>query len=426
MAKKKGDASQIEKTSFSELDSLIGEEFSELIDISKVDNDVKDWFSLGNYALNYACSKRLTGAVPSGRITSFWGLSSTGKSLLMAGLAKDPNVDMVIVISCEGGGISKSIFDFIGAPVEKVRYLPVTTFTNYKVSKEDGSIEEVTDKDLPAKLDTDKYVYHKGLINIMKKFISQIEYKGVKSNIVILLDSIANVKSVREFTGTQDMGMKGKNLNDLFSSIDNSIERTNVSFVFSNKVYTNFGNVYDPFKQSGGESVIYNPSLSVKLTATQDSDDVSDAELKEEKLRRKTALGSSLKTVRATISKSRFGTESRNATFLIDSCYGIMKNSGLFEMLKDFNILVKNGNFYSIPGIIDESFLKKNFTEIFSKNEEKYIPLLQARLEKEEERIKKSRIGLDISDISELREAEERIDEDEDDSFDISQMEADA
>lgn len=410
-----------EKTSFSELDEIIGSEFSELVDISKTDNDVKNWFSLGNYALNYACSKRLTGGIPSGRISSFWGLSSTGKSLLMAGLAKDPHVDMVVVLSAEGGGISKSIFDFIGAPVDKVRYLPVTTFTNYRVSKENASIEEITDKDMPMKLETDKYIYHKGLINIMKKFIAQIEYKGVNSNIVILLDSIANVKSVREFAGTSDMGMKGKNLNDLFSSIDNAIERTNISFCFSNKVYTNFGNIYDPYKQSGGESVIYNPSLSIKLTSTQDSEDVTDAALKEEKLRRKTALGSSLKTVRATISKSRFGTESRNATFLIDSCYGIMKNSGLFEMLKDFGVLEKSGNYYTIPGIIDTSFLKKNFTEVFSKGEEKYIELLQKRLDEKEIEIKQKRMNLNISDISEL----DNTTDDDDDGINISELEAD-
>ena len=420
MAKKKDDV--IEKTSFSELDKLIGEEFSELVDISKVDNDVKNWFDLGNYALNYACSKRLTGGIPSGRITSFWGLSSTGKSLLMAGVAKDPSVDMVVVLSCEGGGISKSIFDFIGAPIDKVRYLPVTTFTNYKVSKENGSIEEVTDKDLPAKLETDKFIYHKGLISIMKKFIANIEYKGVKSNIVILLDSIANIKSVREFSGTQDMGMKGKNLNDLFSSIDNAIERTNVSFLFSNKVYTNFGNIYDPYKQSGGESVIYNPSLSIKLTATQDSEDVSDADLKEEKLRRKSALGSSLKTVRATISKSRFGTESRNATFLIDSCYGITRNSGLFEMLRDFDIIKKNGSMYTMEGVFEKAFYKKDFAKLFSENEAKYIPLLQEKLNEAEERIKKERININVSDMSEIAAMQETDDEGDDI---VSEMETD-
>ena len=219
-----------------------------------------------------------------------------------------------------------------------------------------------------------------------------------------------------------DMGMKGKNLNDLFSSIDNAIERTNISFCFSNKVYTNFGNIYDPYKQSGGESVIYNPSLSIKLTSTQDSEDVTDTALKEEKLRRKTALGSSLKTVRATISKSRFGTENRNATFLIDSCYGIMKNSGLFEMLKDFGILEKSGNYYTIPGIIDTGFLKKNFTEVFSKNEEKYIELLQKRLDEKEIEIKQKRMNLNISDISEL---DNTTDDDDDDGVNISELEAD-
>lgn len=204
MAKAK--TTSLEGDKLSVLDDIINKEFSEFVDISKEDNDVKYHLDIGNYALNYACSKNLRKGVPCGRVTSLFGLSSTGKSLIMAGLAKDPQVDMVLVLSAEGGGISKSIFDFVNAPINKVRYTPVTTFTSYRVDKESGKIEEVSDKEIPAKLETEKYIYHKGLIYILKKFINQLEYNKIDSRVLILLDSMANIKSVRELGGTCFVG----------------------------------------------------------------------------------------------------------------------------------------------------------------------------------------------------------------------------
>ena len=102
-------------------------------------------------------------------------------------------------------------------------------------------------------------------------------------------------------------------------------------------------------------------------------------ELKEEKERRKTGLGNSLKTVRARIKKSRFGTEGRNAWMVLDSTYGLTRYSGLFQLLCDFGVCVKNGTRYSVPGVItndkgeDISFYKKEFIEVFREKEEKYI-----------------------------------------------------
>src|SRR5574344_1397539 len=203
-----------------------------------------------------------------------------------------------------------------------------------------------------------------------------------------------------------DMGATQKGFNDLFSAIDNAIEKTNAIFVFSNKVYSNFGDEYNPFKQAGGESVIYNPSLSIKLTALSDSDDISDSEMKNEKLRRKSALGSSLQVVRATVSKSRFGTLNRNATFIINQTYGVVKNSGLLEMLLDFGVAQKTGTRYIIPGVIDDAFFKKDFLSIFGKNETEYIDKLQIKLNEAEEKIRKQQQNLDVNDIQEAMAAE--------------------
>jgi RecA/RadA recombinase len=404
MAKKKEEA--VSDNSLSDFDRMINEQFTEIKDMSKEETAVKSFIDTGNYALNYACSKKLRGGIPVGRISSFWGRSGTGKSLLMAGLCKDQQIDRVFVLSGEGGGITEELFDFIGAPKEKVRYIPVSTTGNYRINKENGKIEEVADKDMPDKLDTPTYIYKRGAILLIKMILNQLEYSGNKTKVLILLDSISILKSVRAFSGTQDMGATQKGFNDLFSAIDNAIEKTNAIFVFSNKVYSNFGDEYNPFKQAGGESVIYNPSLSIKLTALSDSDDISDSEMKDEKLRRKSALGSSLQVVRATVSKSRFGTLNRNATFIINQTYGVVKNSGLLEMLLDFGVAQKTGTRYIIPGVIDDAFFKKDFLSIFGKNETEYIDKLQIKLNEAEEKIRKQQQNLDVNDIQEAMAAE--------------------
>ena len=72
------------------LDDLINSEFTEMQDLSKEDDSVKEWIDSGNYALNYVCSKNFYHAYPVGQITAFYGQSGTGKSMLPAIASKDP------------------------------------------------------------------------------------------------------------------------------------------------------------------------------------------------------------------------------------------------------------------------------------------------------------------------------------------------
>jgi len=399
MAVKKSEASV-----FCDLDSVIEKEFDNLIDISKVDTTVKKWYDFGVYALNYICSKNIYGAVPAGRITSLKGLSGTSKSLLMAQISKDPKVDKIIAVSSEGGGLSAELFKFINAPLDKIRIQNFNTFSNYRISKKSGEIEEVTDNKFPIKKNTDDYMYVEGVTRFIKRFVNAIEFKGIKSNIVILMDSLANFKSVRELSGTSDMGARAKDVNNFFGVFDNAFERTNIAFLFSNKLYTNMGDQWNPWKESGGEGAIYNPSLSIFLKDTSITEDRTDAELKSERERRKTALGSSLRSIKATIDKSRFGTELRNITFLIDANYGPVKLSGLFELCRDFGLLVRSGNSYIMPNIIEKPFFKKDFINKIAENENEYIIKIQEQLNLAEEKIKNSKESMKVSDLEDVAE----------------------
>ncbi|MDR0675752.1 MAG: hypothetical protein LBF97_01780 [Elusimicrobiota bacterium] len=325
-------------------------------------------------------------------------------TMFLCQLMRDPQIDQVIIINSEAGGINQDTLKWVKVPPDKkVRYQFIGTFTNYKINKENGNIEEVKDSELPKNKDTEKYLYKVGLIYFLKTLLYQLEYKKISSKVLIIIDSMANIKSVRELGGTSDMGMRGKNLNDLFSSISGLIENTNATLVFSNKQYVSM-NPYDPFIQSGGLSVIYNPSVSIELkVVNSDDSNLTEAQIKEEKLRRISSLGMTQKPIRATIKKSRAGTQDRNAFLLIDSTYGAVQSSGIFTLLQDFEIIQKNGSRYLIESIEEfKSFYKKDFVEIFLKDKEKFIDLFQKLLEEKEKIIEESKFKTQYADYSDL------------------------
>lgn len=407
-----------EPTTFDILDQLIQEQFDEVVDLSKVDGKVKKWYDTGIYSLNYSMSKNLRYGIPAGRVSSYTGLSGTGKSLLAAAAMKDPALDMIIIVETEGGGHSKELIEFAGVDESKVRILKAHTFSNYKVNKKTGKTEEVSDDKFPVKKDTPEYLFKEGATRLIKKFVHALDFnpKLREANILIILDSLGNLQSVRSLGGTTDMGKTGQEIGNFFKTFDIAFEKSNIAFLYTNKLYTNIGNIYDPWKESGGVNVEYNPSVSVRFADTAATDDKTDAEIKEEKDRRKTSLGSSIKTIRATTTKSRFGTELRNAWFLLDFSVGPVRLSGLFTLLKDFGIITGNRT-YNIEGWNeDKGFYKKDFLGLLLKDEEANINYFQERLEAAEAKIKEDKKNLVVNDIGEALSVGDSDEDYEDDS----------
>jgi len=389
-------------TEFDDIDELIKSEFDSLIDLSKIDTSVKTWIDSGVYALNYSCSKNLFGAYPVGRVSSIDGLTGTGKSLLVASAMKDPQVDYIIIFETEGGGNSQELLEFAGVDLKKIRVFKTNTFENYKIKKSNSVIEAVNDNKFPKKKEDEKFIYKEGATRLVRRFLNLIEFNKINKNILMILDSIGNLSSVREFSGTPDMGAKPKAIAEFFRNFNIAFESSDVAFIFTNKLYTNIGNPWDPFRPSGGVNVEYNPSLSIRLTNTTETDDISEKDMKSEKERRQSALGSSLKTVRAKIQKSRFGTEMRQIPFLIDFSTGPVKYSGLFTLCRDFDVIEKSSSSrYKINGMFDnKTFFKKDFINMVIADEENNLKKLQERLAKREAEIKKEKAELQVNDLS--------------------------
>lgn len=420
MAKEKKEKKEKkEDTNFDELDNLIQAQFDEVIDLSKIDGKVGTWYDSGIYSLNYAMSKNLRYGIPAGRIVSYTGLSGTGKSLLAATAMRDPQLDMIIILETEGGGHSKELIEFAGVDSKKVRILKAHTFSSYKISKKTGKVEEVADDKFPVKKDTPENYYIEGATRLLRRFVHAMEFnpKIKNANILLVLDSLGNLQSVRELAGGFDMGKRAQEIGAFFRTFDVAFEKSNISFLYTNKLYTNLGNQYDPWKETGGVNTEYNPSLSVRFTNTSATDDKSDTEIKDEKEQRKTSLGNSLQTVRGSVTKSRFGTNGRNAWFLFDFAVGPVRHSGLFTLLKDFGVITGNRT-YSIEGWNDDkSFYKKDFLKLVIQNEEKNIDFFQQKLEEAELRIKEEKRNLIVNDIAEASKSDEDAEDESGEDF---------
>lgn len=393
-------------------------------DSIKEPQPIKHWFDIGNYAINYLASKHLRAGIPSGRITCFDGLSGTGKSLFCCNILKDPTIDLGIIIDTEGGGVSRELLEYVGVDIRKVNILKASTFECYRTNKKNQAVETVAEKDMPAKLETDQYVYTEGVTYLVKKIVDTVTYnpKLRDKNIVVILDSIANLQSVRELGGTSDMGKKAQELARFFRTFDNTLERTGISFIFTNKLYTNFGDEYHPWVASGGVNTLYNPSLTIRLAETAANDDMSDAELKKNKEGKTSALGTDFKTLNASVIKSRFGTENKRAQFVLEANAGLAKYSGLFKLLKDYGLIIQSGAYYSCPTLWEEKFYKKDFISKFAQNEDENVDKLQVALDAWEENQRQEKLSKLGSDVDTMIDDENDAAEVEENGVDLNEM----
>jgi RecA/RadA recombinase len=388
-----------------DLDALIDKEFDNVYNLAKTDTSIKTFYDSGVYALNYICSKNIYGAYPKGRIIGIDGLSGTGKSLLAATAMRDPKIDMVVIVESEGGGHSQELLEFAGVDKSKVKILKASTLVSYKLNKKTGDVEEIGDKEIPKTKDTDKYLYVEGAGYLIRKLANLVQFNKIEKNILIILDSLGNMQSIRGLGGGFDMGKRGQDMTNFFKNFDNEFEKSGLTFIFTNKLYQSLDISGPRYVATGGESPIYNSSIYLRLSETVDSDDISDGERKEEKDRRQTSLGSSIKTIKAKIIKSRFGTEFRNVPFLLDFAVGPVRMSGLFRLLKDFGVIVNTGGaWYEAPGIIDKKFYKKDFVDIVLSDEKNYINKFQEKLQEKERELKEARKNIQANDEEEISE----------------------
>lgn len=383
---------------FEEIDAIISEQFKDQINLAETDLKTKHWFSTQNYALNWCISGKFKKGIPRGRISFFEGLSGTGKSLLLATLLKNEILDYAIIFLTEGGGISQEFLEFLNIDISKVRIQNVDTIDSYEIS-DNGKIVALNDQKIQQQLNANKQNVYEGLSSRLKRLLNTIISNKIDKKILIIVDSLANLSSSKIKSGSTDMGNKAHLLKEMFSNIDVQLYESQVGLVFSNHIYTNIGEMFgDDFKSSGGTGPIFASDIGVRLKKISVNN--IDKEKKKESYGLKSTQSEIYEAIRAKVVKSRFGTYGRQVDFLLDLRYGINEFSGLFEILKEHNILTGSKK-YEIPGI-DEKIFKKDFItkmiEIKRKGKEKLNELFELWEKQIDENIENYRKEIMIKD----------------------------
>lgn len=91
---------------------------------------MKEFLDTGSYALNRVLTGDIHKGIPSARITTMYGQSGSGKSLIAANTAalalKHNKVDVVYIFDSEGGTLV-NIFKKHGVDMSKVNHIPVAS-----------------------------------------------------------------------------------------------------------------------------------------------------------------------------------------------------------------------------------------------------------------------------------------------------------
>lgn len=92
--------------------------------------EVKEFYDTGNFSLNRVLTGDINKGIPAGRITTLFGESGSGKSMIAATTAaialRDGKLDVVYIFDSEGGTLV-NIFKQYGVDMSKIKHIPVAS-----------------------------------------------------------------------------------------------------------------------------------------------------------------------------------------------------------------------------------------------------------------------------------------------------------
>lgn len=194
------------------------DENAEIIENSVYSN-IEYWISSGNYILNAAMSGDIFKAVPSGRVTTLYGPSSTGKTYLACSICREAQKMGITPIYLDSEGAIDANF---------VKRLGVDP-SNFIV-KQVSTISE-----------TSSFI-----ANICQNLKEQEEELGDHDRVLIVLDSLGNLTSDKEkddiLSGNQKRDMtKAQEIKALFRVNATPLARLQIPMIVVNHSYACLG-----------------------------------------------------------------------------------------------------------------------------------------------------------------------------------------
>jgi RecA/RadA recombinase len=261
--------------------------------------EVPGWMTTGNYALNWIVSKDMYKGLPMGRVILFTGDPGSGKSMIALSMMREKDIDLIVYMDSEGGGVTEDFADFLGIDTSKILYTPIDT------------VED--------------------LIGRMEKVIDTIEKNKSSKNVLMVIDSISMLTTEREKdpNGGADMGAKAKLTRQFFRTYARKMQKLNIACVMTAHLTENIGG-YGPTKTVAGGTIMgYMPSIEVRFTRNN-----KDSEMEQ------SAVGTSMVKIRGEIIKSRFGTQGKRVNFDLSMQSGLDEYAGLGDILKDYGFMI--------------------------------------------------------------------------------------
>ncbi len=304
------------KLSMSDMRSLINKKAGMSVAHDLTNNnptEVKDWIPTGSRWLDsIICRGKLTG-IPVGKVVEIAGLEATGKSYMAAQVAANAQKMGVDVIYFDSeSAIDPTFLERTGCDLENLLYIQAQ------------SVEFVleTIEDLLANND---------------------------NRMLFIWDSLALTPSVSDVEGDfnplSSMAVKARILAKGMSKLTVPIANSQSTFLVLNQLKTNITRspseaMVEPYMTPGGKAMIYAYSLRIWLTGRKSK---ASYVLDERGFR----VGSEVK---ATLKKSRFGTQGRQASFKIlwGEQIGVQDEESWFEAIKGSEHLKQSGAWYTL------------------------------------------------------------------------------
>ena len=213
---------------------------------SDSDTIVNDFYDTGSFALNRVITGDVRKGIPRGRITTIYGPSQSGKSLIaaqtVANAFRDNQIDACFWVDSEGGGTQ--ILKNFGVDLDKVEYVPV-------LDAEDACVK---------------------LVNIYEQLIAaRKEWENDPSSndeprFLVVLDSYGGLASskvvndaVKKDQMVADMGAAAKTRNNLIRTLMMRVAVSNCSLIVINHEYKDPAALFSSkiHNMAGGQGIEY-------------------------------------------------------------------------------------------------------------------------------------------------------------------------
>lgn len=260
---------------------------------------IPGYITTGNYALNWAISKDVNKGLPMGRVVLLTGDPGSGKSMIALSMMRDEDIDLIVYMDSEGGGVTEDFAKFLGIDSSKILYTPIDT------------VED--------------------LINRMRKVIDIIEKNNSAKSVLMVIDSISMLSTEKEKdpAAGEDMGRRAKVSRSFFRQNVRKMQKLNICAVATAHLTSNIGGYGPAQVVSGGSILGYVPSVEVRFSRVNKDSEVE-----------KSAKGGQMIKTRAEIIKSRLGTLGKRVMFDLDMKHGLDPYAGLVDILRDYEFII--------------------------------------------------------------------------------------